>query len=71
MEKIKRIEDIHISPETVGEAGVENEVLVMPEAVDEVFRNKDLVVKEPFTIHYVAEREKNSEDIHIDRKSVV
>ncbi len=65
MEKIKRMEDIHISPEIVGEAGVENEVMVVPEAVDEIFRNKDLVVKEPFTIHYVVEREKDSEDIHV------
>lgn len=65
MEKIKRIEDIYISPETIGEAGVENEVLVVPEAVDEIFRNKDLVVKEPLIVHYVVDREKDSEDIRI------
>lgn len=64
MEKIKSIEDIQITPDTIGEAGIENEVLALPEAVDEVFRNKDLVVREPFTIHYVVDREKDSEDVH-------
>lgn len=66
MEKIKRIEDIQISPETIGEAGMENEVILPPEAVDEIFRNKDLTVKEPFTVHYVVEREEESENVHAE-----
>ncbi|HNR50822.1 MAG: hypothetical protein BWZ01_01654 [Deltaproteobacteria bacterium ADurb.BinA179] len=65
MEKLKRIEDIQINPEVIGEAGMENDVLALPEALDEVFRNKDLRVKEPFAIHYVVQREKDSQDVHV------
>ena len=65
MERVKRLEDIQVTPETIGEAGLESEALLMPEAMDEVFRNKDLTVREPFRLHYVVERDRDSGDVHI------
>lgn len=64
MEKINRIEDIQIAPETVGEAGIENEVSVSPDIMGEVLRDKGLTVTKPFHIRYVVEREEGSDTIH-------
>lgn len=64
MEKIKRIEDITIAPEMIGEAGVEKELQIVPEAVAEVFKDMDIEVPKPFHIRYVVEREKDSDTIH-------
>lgn len=65
MEKVKRIEDIMILPETIGEAGIEDDLTVAPEVMAEVFKDKDLEVDKPFTIRYVAEREGESDTIHV------
>lgn len=65
MERVKRLEDIQVSPETIGEAGLEIDVMLLPEAVGEVFRNKDLTVRDPFELHYVVERDKDSGDVHV------
>lgn len=65
MERVKRLEDIQVSPETIGEAGLENDVLLLPEAVDGALRNKDLTVREPFRLHYEVERDVDSGDVHI------
>jgi len=65
VEKIKRIEDIMILPETIGEAGIENDVSISPDVMTEVFKEKDLSVDKPFRIHYEAEREGESDTIHV------
>jgi uncharacterized protein len=65
VEKIKRIEDILILPETIGEAGIENDVSISPEIMAEVFKDMDLAVDKPFHIHYVAEREGESDTVHV------
>lgn len=65
MEKIKRIEGIMILPETIGEAGIENELSISPEVMAEVFKEQDISVDKPFHIHYVAEREGESDTIHV------
>lgn len=65
MEKIKRIEDILILPETIGEAGIENGVSLSPEAMAEVFKAQDLSVDRPFSVHYVAQREGESGTVHV------
>lgn len=63
MEKIKRIEDITLVPDMIGEAGVENELKVPPEAMTGIFKDMDVTVSKPFHIHYVVEREKDSDTI--------
>jgi uncharacterized protein len=65
VEKIKRIEDILILPETIGEAGIENDVSISPEVMAGVFKDQDLAVVKPFKIHYEAEREGESDTIHV------
>jgi len=64
VEKIKRFEDIHLSPETMGEAGIENEVSFSPEIMAEVFKDKGLEVRKPFSVRYVVEREEDSDTVH-------
>lgn len=64
MEKVKRIEDITLIPDMIGEAGVENEVTISPEAMAGIFKDMDVTVSKPFEIHYVVEREKDSDTIH-------
>jgi uncharacterized protein len=54
-----------ILPETIGEAGIEHDVSISPEVMAEVFKDKDLSVDKPFHIHYVAEREGESDTIHV------
>ena len=65
MEKIKHIEDIMILPETIGEAGIENDVSISPEIMAEELKDKDLSVDKPFRIHYEAERQGESETVHV------
>ncbi|HOO45483.1 MAG TPA: DUF177 domain-containing protein [Deltaproteobacteria bacterium] len=64
METMSRIEDIRIIPDTIGEAGLEKDISVAPEVMEKIFNNEDLKVRSPFTIHYVIEREMESEKIH-------
>lgn len=64
MEKVSRIEDIKIIPDTIGEAGLEKDISVAPGVIDKIFNNEDLKIESPFSIHYVVEREKDSEKIH-------
>ncbi|HQG31455.1 MAG TPA: DUF177 domain-containing protein [Deltaproteobacteria bacterium] len=63
MEKIKRIDDITLIPEMIGEAGIENEVTISPEAMTGIFKDMDVTVSKPFDVHYVVEREKDSDTI--------
>lgn len=66
MEKIKRLEDIIIVPETIPEAGIENDVSISPEVMSEVIKDEDLKVTKPFHIHYVVEKEEGSDTIHAE-----
>lgn len=59
-----RIEDIKIIPDTIGEAGIEKDVSVSPDEIVIILNNEDLEIENPFHIHYVVEREKESENIH-------
>lgn len=59
------MEDITLIPENIGEAGIENEVVIPPESMDEVLKDKDLKVAGPFRVHYIVEREKDSDTIHV------
>ena len=64
MEKVSRIEDIKIIPDTIGEAGLEKDISVASDVIEKILDNEDLKVENPFAIHYVVEREKDSENIH-------
>ncbi|HHO76773.1 MAG TPA: hypothetical protein ENN05_10150 [Deltaproteobacteria bacterium] len=66
MEKISRIEDIKIIPDIIGEAGLEKDVSVVPGVIDNILSNEDLKIENPFSIHYVVEREKDSEKIRAE-----
>jgi uncharacterized protein len=65
VEKIKRIEDILILPETVGEAGLENDVSISAEEMAGVLKDQGISVDKPFHIHYEVEREGESNTIHV------
>ena len=64
MDKVSGIEDMKIIPDTIGEAGLEKDISVAPEVMEKIFNNEELKVERPFTIHYVIEREIESEKIH-------
>ena len=64
MEKVTKFEDIRLIPDTIGEAGLEKDILVAPEVVEATLDNEDLRIEEPFRIHYVVLREKDSDRLH-------
>ncbi len=63
MEKVSKIEDIKLIPDMIGEAGLEREVSVDPDVIGAIFSNEDLRISRPFCLHYVVDREKDSEKI--------
>jgi uncharacterized protein len=64
VEKVSRIEDIKIIPDTIGDAGIEKDISIRPDEIRMILNNEDLEIENPFHIHYVVEREKDSENIH-------
>ncbi|MDT8272579.1 MAG: DUF177 domain-containing protein [Desulfomonilia bacterium] len=52
MEKVRTLEEIRITPEAVGEAGLERDISITPEGVLDILGNEDLAVTDPFHVHY-------------------
>jgi uncharacterized protein len=63
MDRVKSIEEIKLTPETIGEAGVEKDLRVEPEVMVATLADEDLAVERPFHIHYEVTR--HLENIHV------
>lgn len=59
-----KFEDIRLIPDGIGEAGIEQDLVFAPDVVADVLDNKELTIEEPFSIHYVVQREKDSDRFH-------
>lgn len=64
MKKVSVVEEIRLIPDTIGEAGLEKDILIVPEVIEMILNNEDLEIEKPFHIHYVVVREKDSERFH-------
>jgi uncharacterized metal-binding protein YceD (DUF177 family) len=64
VDKVTIFEDIKLIPDTIGEAGLEKDLSIAPEVIGLILNNEDLEIEEPFHIHYVVVREKDSEKFH-------
>ncbi|MEA2102433.1 MAG: DUF177 domain-containing protein [Thermodesulfobacteriota bacterium] len=60
MGKIKRFEDINIQAQNIGAAGVERDVRISPEVLQEVLDDEDIHVSDPLLIHYGLEQGEDS-----------
>ena len=65
MDKVPIFEDIKLIPNTIGEAGLEKDILIAPEVVGMILNNEDLEIEKPFHLHYVVVRKKDSETFHV------
>ncbi|MGC9324436.1 MAG: YceD family protein [Desulfomonilia bacterium] len=63
MEKIRTLGEIKITPETIGEAGMERDVSIGPEVMLKTLDDDDLKITDPFQIHY--EVTKFIERVHV------
>jgi uncharacterized metal-binding protein YceD (DUF177 family) len=71
MEKFKSIEEIRLIPEFIGEAGLEKELKIDPEAMVAMFANEDLQVSEPFYIRYEVVRLQEMLKVYVDVKGEI
>jgi uncharacterized protein len=71
MDRAKTIEDIRLIPDTIGEAGIEKDLTVSPDAMASILADKDLSVEEPFHIHYEVKRRKENLHASVDIRGLV
>jgi len=64
VDQVTIFENIKLIPDTIGEAGLEKDLRISPEKIGLILNNEDLEIEEPFHIHYVVVREKDSEKFH-------
>jgi uncharacterized protein len=66
MERIRSMDEIRIIPDFVGDAGLEKDVRVEPEAMKALLVDEDFKVSSPFHIHYEVARHLETLHVRVD-----